>query len=184
MRKSHTKLTHIYRVATVALFAAVFAVLPVVADTGWLQTAGGTYSFTDTANWQDGVISGLFGDNLTSKIGLKLTFDEDWMFREGGLSFFHPGEVTFELFGDGNDRKVTFAGNQTWTPSTTKGSLAFGSGDASKRLVLDLGGEERTFISSFPVYFNNPVANGDLVLTGPPAYSDSPTTPGSIPTRR
>lgn len=166
MRMSHTKLTHIYRVATVALFVVAFAVLPVAADTGWLQTAGGSYSFTDTANWQDGVVSGLFGDNLTSKITLTLAFDEDWTFGEGGLSFSHPGEVSFQLIGDGNDRKVTFAGDQTWTPATTKGSLAFGSGDADKRLVLDLGGEERTFDSSFPVYFNNPVANGDLVLTG------------------
>lgn len=34
---------------------------------GWLNTAGGTYTYTDPANWNNGEINGVFGTNLTSK---------------------------------------------------------------------------------------------------------------------
>ena len=100
MRKSNIILTLGAILAPAGLFA------------GWLPTTAGTYSFADPDNWQDGIVSGLFGDNLTSKVTLNLTFDRDWTFGENGLSFEHPGEVTFILRGDGTDRTVGSAGGQ------------------------------------------------------------------------
>ena len=147
-----------------ALFAAL-ALLP-AAHAGWLPTTAGTYSFADPDNWQDGIVSGLFGDNLTSKVTLNLTFDRDWTFGENGLSFEHPGEVTFILRGDGTDRTATFASDMAWAPPATKGSLTFGSATAGQNLDIDLGGGTRTLSSTFPVSFYNTLSNGDLVLEG------------------
>ena len=133
---------------------------------GWLPTTAGTYSFADPDNWQDGIVSGLFGDNLTSKVTLNLTFDRDWTFGENGLSFEHPGEVTFILRGDGTDRTATFASDMAWAPPATKGSLVFGSATAGQHLDIDLGGGTRTLSSTFPVSFYNTLSNGDLMLEG------------------
>lgn len=133
---------------------------------GWLPTTAGTYSFADPDNWQDGIVSGLFGDNLSSKVTLNLTFDRDWTFGENGLSFAHPGEVTFILRGDGTDRTATFASDMAWAPPATKGNLAFGSATAGQHLDINLGGGTRTLSSTFPVSFYNTLSNGDLVLEG------------------
>ena len=133
---------------------------------GWLPTTAGTYSFADPDNWQDGIVSGLFGDNLTSMVTLNLTFDRDWTFGENGLSFEHPGEVTFILRGDGTDRTATFASDMAWAPPATKGGLVFGSVTDGQHLNIDLGGGTRTLSSTFPVSFYNTITNGDLVLEG------------------
>ena len=133
---------------------------------GWLPTTAGTYSFADPDNWQDGIVSGLFGDNLTSMVTLNLTFDRDWTFGENGLSFEHPGEVTFILRGDGTDRTATFASDMAWAPPATKGGLVFGSATDGQHLNIDLGGGTRTLSSTFPVSFYNTITNGDLVLEG------------------
>ena len=154
MRKSNIILTLGAILAPAGLFA------------GWLPTTTGIYSFADPDNWQDGIVSGLFGDNLTSKVTLNLTFDRDWAFGENGLSFEHPGEVTFILRGDGTDRTATFASDMAWAPPATKGSLVFGSATAGQHLNIDLGGGTRTLSSTFPVSFYNTITNGDLVLEG------------------
>ena len=154
MRKSNIILTLGAIMAPACLFA------------GWLPTTAGTYSFADPDNWQDGIVSGLFGDNLTSKVTLNLTFDRDWTFGENGLSFEHPGEVTFILRGDGTDRTATFASDMAWAPPATKGSLVFGSATAGQHLNIDLGGGTRTLSSTFPVSFYNTITSGDLVLEG------------------
>ena len=147
-----------------ALFAAL--ALPLAAHAGWLPTTAGTYSFADPDNWQDGIVSGLFGDKLTSKVTLNLTFDRDWTFGKNGLSFEHPGEVTFILRGDGTDRTATFASDMAWAPPATKGSLVFGSATAGQHLDIDLGGGTRTLYSTFPMSFYNTLSNGDLMLEG------------------
>lgn len=154
MRKSNIILTLGAILAPACLFA------------GWLPTTAGTYSFADPDNWQDGIVSGLFGDNLTSKVTLNLTFDRDWTFGENGLSFEHPGEVTFILRGNGTDRTATFASDMAWAPPATKGSLVFGSATAGQHLDIDLGGGVRKISSTFPVSFYNTITNGDLVLEG------------------
>lgn len=154
MRKSNIILTLGAILAPAGLFA------------GWLPTTAGTYSFADPDNWQDGIVSGLFGDNLTSKVTLNLTFDRDWTFGENGLSFEHPGEVTFILRGDGTDRTATFASDMAWAPPATKSSLVFGSATAGQHLDIDLGGGVRKISSTFPVSFYNTITNGDLVLEG------------------
>ena len=136
------------------------------AGTGWLPTTAGTYSFSNPDNWQDGIVSGLFGDNLTSRVTLNLTFDRDWTFGENGLSFAHSGEVTFIMRGDGTDRTATFSSDMTWAPPATKGSLVFGSATAGEHLDIDLGGGVRKISSTFPVSFYNTLSNGDLVLEG------------------
>ena len=154
MRKSNIILT----LGAILVPAGLFA--------GWLPTTAGTYSFADPDNWQDGIVSGLFGDNLTSKVTLNLTFDRDWAFGENGLLFEHPGEVTFILRGDGTDRTATFASDMAWAPPATKGSLVFGSATAGQHLNIDLGGGTRTLSSTLPVSFYNTITNGDLVLEG------------------
>ena len=154
MRKSNIILTLGAILAPACLFA------------GWLPTTAGTYSFADPDNWQDGIVSGLFGDNLTSKVTLNLTFDRDWTFGENGLSFEHPGEVTFILRGNGTDRTATFASDMAWAPPATKSSLVFGSATAGQHLDIDLGGGVRKISSTFPVSFYNTITNGDLVLEG------------------
>ena len=151
---------------TIKTTLLLLAALPLAARAGWLPTTAGTYSFADPDNWQDGIVSGLFGDNLTSKVTLNLTFDRDWTFGENGLSFEHPGEVTFILRGDGTDRTATFASDMAWAPPATKGSLVFGSATAGQHLDIDLGGGTRTLSSTFPVSFYNTITNGDLVLEG------------------
>ena len=154
MRKSNIILTLGAILAPAGLFA------------GWLPTTAGTYSFADPDNWQDGIVSGLFEDNLTSRVTLNLTFDRDWTFGENGLSFEHSGEVTFILRGDGTDRTATFASDMAWAPPATNGSLVFGSATAGQHLDIDLGGGTRTLSSTFPVSFYNTLSNGDLMLEG------------------
>ena len=68
---------------------------------GWLNTASGTYTYTDTANWNNGEINGVFGTNLTSKSTQTILVNDGFIIND--LYFCHGGEVSYKFIGNGAD---------------------------------------------------------------------------------
>lgn len=126
---------------------------------GWIGASGGSYS--DTANWYNGVINGVFGTNYTSKLTLNVLCGNGFDF--GDITFKHSGEVTFNFIGDNGDHVAYMTNNWSQTPSASKGSITIGSGTENQGLTVDLGGNEIDFYVPKPtVNFYSPIINGDL----------------------
>jgi autotransporter-associated beta strand protein len=138
------------------------------AEIGWLPNAGGTYAYFDPANWHNGVVSGLFGTNITAKSTQNITFASDFDVTAGTFNFDHPGEVTFVFRGDGTgDVAATLRDDIEISPATTKGSITFGSTTKGERLNFDLGRNRRTITTTFSsLYLRNTITNGALTISG------------------
>ncbi len=135
---------------------------------GWLNNSSGTYDYFDTANWQDGIVSGLFSTNLTSKTTQYVQFGADFDVTGATFNFDHPGEITFYFRGDGaGNRTATLLEDIEISPATTKGNITFGWASEGYGLDFNLGGESRSIITLFRnLYFRNAITNGKLLITG------------------
>lgn len=144
-------------------FGAINIKAQEVENLGWLNNVGGTYTYTDTANWNNGEINGVFGTNLTSKSTQTILVNDGFIIND--LYFCHGGEVSYKFIGNGAD-STAYITNDWYSASTTqKGSITFGSGIAGEGLTTDLGGETRKLeVAKTTVNFYSPIVNGDLEL--------------------
>ncbi len=70
------------------------------ATTGWSPTAGGTYSYSDTNNWADSTINGVWHSSLALAGGQTITVNSD-LSPGYGLSFNYTGNSGITLRGTG-----------------------------------------------------------------------------------
>ncbi|MBR2713885.1 MAG: hypothetical protein IKB76_03800, partial [Kiritimatiellae bacterium] len=74
------------RSALLLAFSVFDLVLFADPATGWLQTGAGPYDYNDPANWVNGEINGVFGEDLTLTEDQTITFAADTVLT-GGLTF-------------------------------------------------------------------------------------------------
>ena len=131
---------------TIKLFAILVSVFTSatasLADitTGWqspLSTE--TYTWSDTANWVDGEINGIFSDGLvgSGKTFPNIIFTADATLTSGLVLAYTNDEQYVTFRGDGGDRTLTLGGPVSMNLNkATKGSLKFGSTTADQGLSL------------------------------------------------
>ncbi len=157
-----------------AIAAAVAATsIAIEARAGFIQSAGGTYDFNSSTNWENGIIDGLWGSNLALTGDQTLTFGEDTALSSG-LTFLYSGSRTITLRGTGGDRTLTLGGDVLHR-SVSNTTIVFGSTSNNQRLFVDLGGEARKFTiigegngGDFgrSIILTNDVFNGGLIVDG------------------
>lgn len=144
-------------------FASICVNAEEVEKYGWLNTGWSTYTYSDTANWYNGVINGVFGTNMTGKATQTIRIDEGTDLTS--MKFFHSGEVTFNFVGNEGNRTVYMTEDWIQTPSTSKGSVNYGGETDGQRLTIDLGGSDVDVKISGPaVNFYGPIVNGNIFL--------------------
>ena len=136
--------------AAASLFAEI--------TTGWIQTGAGTYDYNATANWANGVINGVFSNDLTLEGAQTITFDKNTTFAEG-LTIAQTGafDITFTS-NDDTVRTLELAGDFS---NTGGGGVVF-----STTVNVDLTGANRSFASDKNLTFNGILQNGGVIMTG------------------
>lgn len=161
--------------------------------TGWqspLSTAN--YTWSDTANWVDGEINGIFSDGLvgSGKTYPTIVFTADATLSGGLTLAYTNAEQNLTFRGDGGDRTLTLGGPVSMNLNkATKGSLKFGSTTANQGLSL--------VFTSAPVFdigygpwmeLSQPVSgSGTTLVTGASGtatiltlHGDAATLPGAV----
>ena len=155
-----------------ALFAAL--ALPAFAEvtTGWQSPLdGGTYTWSDTANWVDGEINGVFSDGLvgSGKTYPTIVFTADATLTNGLSLLYSNSEQNLTFRGDGGDRTLTLGGSVSMNlHSSNKGSVKFGSTTAGQGLSLHFEGAPVFDVGYGPwMELFQPVSgNGETLVTG------------------
>lgn len=157
----------------------------------WIGSGTGG-EWTDTTNWDGGIIDD-YVDSTTSSSGhLIFTFADDHATVSNGLRVLPGGTAQWiTLRGVGGNRTVTLNGNvQVDRPG--HGNFFIGSNTNGEHLNLDLGGQMRTFsgYSGDTLTIRNDVLNGGvnaaqsgwpLVLEGTKSYTgESRATAGRL----
>ena len=129
-------------VKTIAILAIVFtgatASLAEI-TTGWQSPLDGTYTWSDTANWVNGDINGIFSDGLvgSGKTYPTILFSADATLSGGLTLNYTNNEQNLTFRGDGTDRTLTLGGPLSVNlHKATKGSVKFGSTTADQGLSL------------------------------------------------
>ena len=159
------------------LIKVVAASLPMVAGAeitnGWMQTetngtsdkAMASVSFSDPANWANGEINGVFGQDLPALFQV-LTMAEDYT---GTFNFSYAGNYSALLFKSSANtpRLVHLTDDFVFQPTATSGKVTFGYSDYRQSVDFDLGGETRKFIvKSNLLNFYSAITNGNVILDG------------------
>lgn len=130
---------------------------------GWLPTAAGTYTFTDSANWANGDVNGVFSSDWGSSGKQTLQFANDWT-------------GTINVYG-GINSEITLAGKNGAKTLNIDGDMHFQAGSMqysssqfifANSLLLDLGGARRNlFVNKTAGWMlQGLVQNGTLAITG------------------
>ena len=148
-----------------AVAVLTLALCPVCAEAqmGWIPKTGGTYSYADAANWQDGIINGVFGTNLTSKATQTITFPEDMDFPSSAFDLQYSEELTLGLRGDGTNVTLRLQDGLDLTPKTSKGKVTFGTTAAGNELYLDAGQKEHLFSIGVGTRIENGILGGGTI---------------------
>ena len=131
--------------------------------TGWLPTAAGTYTFTDSANWANGDVNGVLSSDWGSAGKQTLQFANDWT-------------GTINVYG-GINNEITLAGKNGAKTLNIDGDMHFQAGSMqysssqfifANSLLLDLGGARRNlFVNNTAGWMlQGLVQNGTLAITG------------------
>ncbi len=131
--------------------------------TGWLPTAAGTYTFTDSANWANGDVNGVFSADWVSAGKQTLQFANDWT-------------GTINVYG-GVNNEITLAGGNGIKTLNIDGDMHFQAGSMlysssqfifANSLLLDLGGARRNlFVNNTAGWMlQGVVQNGTLAING------------------
>lgn len=172
----------VFRSVALVLFFAIGAFENSMADTklkvpsadiGWIDTSYDTVSYADPSRWENSVVSGSFYTNINSKISNKVITVEDGVIFPDGI-LFAPGskhEGAFSLRSTGTAPAiVSYLGDFLLSSSAGKtGYFIFGSTTENQNLLLDFGGENRTFSligNSGGVALYGDVRNGRLTASG------------------
>lgn len=134
-------------------------------STGWLQTGAGPYNFTNTANWVDGNVNGIWDSSLILTSAQTATFSEDALVPS--LTFAYTNAFNVTLQSDGTAAKTITLGGDI-SVATLSGAVTIGSSTANNGLSINLGGATRTFNvnSGRTLVIPNVVTNGGLNITG------------------
>ena len=161
--------------------------------TGWLSPLdGGTYTWSDTANWVNGEINGMFSDGLvgSGKTYPNIVFSADATLS-GGLSLLYSNsEQNLTFRGDGTDRTLTLGGPLVMNlGNATKGAVKFGSKTAGEGLFLHFtcAPEFQIDYGPWPEVFQPISGEGEALVTGSrdnahilTLHGDAATFPGSV----
>ena len=133
---------------TLRLTAAAIAALSVTASaeitTGWQSPLTGTYTWSDTENWVDGEINGVFSADLegSGKTWTTVIFTNDTIIANGLELGYKNVQQYLTFRGDGSDCTLTLGGPLVIAPwNGTKGGLTFGSATADQGLSLAFSGQ-------------------------------------------
>lgn len=140
---------------------------------GWIDTSYNTVPYTDATCWENGIISGSFYTNINSKITTKtITVEDGFCFSDGILfapGSSHEGNVILRSAGNAA-ATISYLGDFLLQSKAAKtGYFTFGSTTDNQNLLLDFGGENRTFSllgSGGGVAFLGDIRNGSLTATG------------------
>ena len=113
--------------------------------TGWLPTAAGNYTFTDSANWANGVVNGVFSSDLTLNANENIGFSSDW---NGALKFYASATyATTKLYAKDAARTIYLNDDIEFACQGNEVKTRFLLGDPAASapvLTFDLGGVPRT----------------------------------------
>ena len=128
-------------------------------ETGWKQTAGGTYDYNAAENWVNGDINGVFSSDLELTAAQTITFSQDTTLKNG-LTIAQTGafDITFTSNDDDTVRTLELAGDFS---NTGGGGVVF-----STTVNVDLNGANRSFASDKNLTFNGILQNGGVIMTG------------------
>ncbi len=161
--------------------------------TGWQSPLdGGTYTWSDTANWMNGEINGIFSEGLvgSGKTSPTIVFSADATLS-GGLSLLYSNyEQNLTFRGDGTDRTLTLGGPLVMNlGNATKGSIVFGSKTAGQGLSLHFTCAPEFQIDNgpWPEVFQPISGEGEALVTGSRdnarilvLHGDAATFPGAV----
>ena len=181
---------------TIALLMSIcFGAFASLAEitTGWLSPLdGGTYTWSDTANWVNGEINGIFSEELvgSGKTYPNIVFSADATLS-GGLSLLYSNaEQNLTFRGDGTDRTLTLGGPLVMNlGNATKGSIVFGSKTAGQGLSLHFTCAPEFQIDNgpWPEVFQAISGEGEALVTGSrdnarilTLHGDDATFPGAV----
>ena len=182
--------------STLRLTAAAIAALAVKASaeitTGWQSPLNGTYTWSDTNNWVDGEINGVFSPDLegSGKTWTTILFTDDVTLPNGLELLYKNSEQNLTFRGDGTDHTLTLGGPLIMNLlSATKGSVIFGSKTAGQGLSLHFTSAPVFQIDNGPwpeVY--QPIGGvGEALVTGSRdnarifvLHGDAATFPGAV----
>ena len=185
--------------ATLQLTAAAIAALSVTASaeitTGWQSPLTGTYTWSDTENWVDGEINGIFSNGLvgSGKTYPTILFSADETLADGLTLAYTNNEQNLTFRGDGTDRTLTLGGPVSMNlHKATKGSVKIGSTTAGQGLSLHF-----TCTPVFDIGYGpwmeifQPISGGDAIVTGVDStasiltlHGDAATFPGAVSVTR
>ena len=162
--------------------------------TGWqspLTTT--TYTWSDTANWVDGEINGIFSNGLvgSGKTYPTIVFTADETLPGGLVLAYTNAEQNLTFRGSGGDRTLTLGGPISMNlHKATKGSVKIGSATAGEGLSLLFAGSPVFDIGYGPwMELFQPVSGGDTdaLVTGSSdtasilaLHGDQATLPGAV----
>ncbi len=163
--------------------------------TGWQSPLDGTYTWSDTANWVDGEINGIFSDGLvgSGKTYPTILFSADATLSGGLTLNYTNNEQNLTFRGDGTDRTLTLGGPLSVNlHKATKGSVKFGSTTAGQGLSLHFTDAPVFDVGYGPwVEIFQAVSGGDALVTGVDGtatvltlHGDAATFPGAVSVTR
>ena len=181
-----------YSLAILATLALPLAVLAQV-TTGWQSPlATGNYTWSDTGNWVDGEINGIFSDGLagSGKTYPNILFTADATLDDGLVLSYTNAEQNLTFRGDGGDRTLTLGGPVSMNLNkAVRGSVKFGSTTANQGLSLQFTGAPVFDIGYGPwMEIFQPVSGtGGALVTGAKdtaiilaLHGDAATFPGAV----
>ena len=183
--------------STLRLTAAAIVAMAVTASaeitTGWqspLTTT--TYTWSDTNNWVDGEINGIFSEGLvgSGKTYPTIVFSDDATLPGGLVLVYTNAEQIITFRGDGTDRTLTLGGPLAMNlAKATKGSVKFGSKTAGEGLSLHFTCAPVFQVDNgpWPEVFQPISGEGEALVTGSRdnarilvLHGDAATFPGAV----
>ena len=165
--KTATKVIALLMSICIGAFASLAEI-----TTGWKSPlTSTTYTWSDTANWVDGDINGIFSEGLvgSGKTNPKIVFSADATLS-GGLTLAYTNvEQSLTFRGDGTDRTLTLGGPLVMNlANATKGSVVFGSKTAGEGLSLHFtcSPEFQIDYGPWPEVFQPISGEGEALVTG------------------
>ena len=140
--------------------------------TGWQSPlTSTTYTWSDTVNWIDGEINGIFSDGLvgSGKTYPTILFTADATLSGGLMLAYTNSEQNLTFRGDGGDRTLTLGGPVVINlASATKGSVVFGSKTANQGLSLHFTGAPVFQVDNgpWPEVYQAISGEGEALVTG------------------
>ena len=137
------------------MFMLAAASLAGLVQADWIKTAGGTYDYSDAANWSDGKPNGVFPASLAIEGAQTITFAADTELPSG-LTIAQKGTSSLSFKAASGSVTLTLGGDLT---NTGSGAVTI---DSSAK--LDLGGKIRTVNTTKNLTLSSVISNGGLVL--------------------